>query len=133
MPVWIPKAAITVIHAELLAEHGGLQGTVDDNVLEATLARPQQLEHYSNPEATLPELAAAYGFGFARNHCFKDGNKRVALVAIDVFLQLNGYELTAPEADTVVTIEALAAGQMDESQLCEWIALNSQLLNPGML
>lgn len=130
MTVWIPKAAITAIHAELLAEHGGLQGSVDDNALEATLARPQQHEHYANPGATLSELAAAYGFGFARNHCFKDGNKRVALAAIDVFLQLNGYELIASEVDTVVTIEALAAGQMDESELCAWIVRNSQRLKP---
>ncbi|MCU7847240.1 MAG: type II toxin-antitoxin system death-on-curing family toxin [Candidatus Thiodiazotropha sp. (ex Lucinoma kastoroae)] len=128
MPVWIPKAAISTIYAELLAEHGGLPGPANDDALEATLARPQQRLHYSNTCASLPELAAAYGFGSAKNHCFKDGNKRVAMVAIDVFLQINGHELTASEPETVVKINALAAGQIDESQLCEWIALNSQPL-----
>jgi death-on-curing protein len=128
MPVWIPEAAIRAMHAELLQEHGGLDGPVDENVLGATLARPQQLEHYSNPEATLPQLAAAYGFGFAKNHCFSDGNKRIALVSVDVFLQLNGYELIASEADAAVTFQALAAGEFDESQLVEWVDRNMQVM-----
>ncbi|MGD8913378.1 MAG: type II toxin-antitoxin system death-on-curing family toxin [Candidatus Thiodiazotropha sp.] len=128
MPVWIPEAAIRAMHAELLQEHGGLDGPVDENALGATLARPQQLEHYSNPAATLPQLAAAYGFGFAKNHCFSDGNKRIALVAVDVFLQLNGYELVASEVDATVTFQALAAGEFDESQLVEWVDRNMQVM-----
>ncbi len=129
MPVWIPEAAIRAMHAELLQEHGGLDGPVDENALGATLARPQQLEHYSNPAATLPQLAAAYGFGFAKNHCFSDGNKRIALVAVDVFLQLNGYELVASEVDATVTFQALAAGEFDESQLVEWVDRNMQVMS----
>ncbi|MEJ2425911.1 MAG: type II toxin-antitoxin system death-on-curing family toxin [Candidatus Thiodiazotropha sp.] len=128
MPVWNPEAAIRAMHAELLQEHGGLDGPVDENALGATLARPHQLEHYSNPAATLPQLAAAYGFGFAKNHCFSDGNKRIALVAVDVFLQLNGYELVASEVDATVTFQALAAGEFDESQLVEWVDRNMQVM-----
>lgn len=128
MPVWIPEAAIRAMHAELLQEHGGLDGPVDENALGATLARPQQLEHYSNPAATLPQMAAAYAFGFAKNHCFSDGNKRIALVAVDVFLQLNGYELVASEVDATVTFQALAAGEFDESQLVEWVDSNMQVM-----
>jgi len=116
------------MHAELLLEHGGLDGQVDENALGATLARPQQLEHYSNPAATLPQLAAVYGFGFAKNHCFRDGNKRTALVAVDIFLQLNGYELVASEVDTTVTFQALAAGEFYESQLAEWVGRNMQVM-----
>ncbi|MCU7919815.1 MAG: type II toxin-antitoxin system death-on-curing family toxin [Candidatus Thiodiazotropha sp. (ex Epidulcina cf. delphinae)] len=131
MPVWIPEAAIRAMHAELLQEHGGLEGPVDEKALGATLARPQQLEHYSNPAATLPQLAAAYGFGFAKNHCFRDGNKRIALAAVDVFLQMNGYELIATEVDAVVTFQALAAGEFDDNQLAEWIARNMQAMDGG--
>ncbi|MCU7917992.1 MAG: type II toxin-antitoxin system death-on-curing family toxin [Candidatus Thiodiazotropha sp. (ex Epidulcina cf. delphinae)] len=119
------------MHAELLQEHGGLDGPVDENALGATLARPQQLDHYSNLAATLPQLAAAYGFGFAKNHCFRDGNKRIALAAVDVFLQMNGYELIATEVDAVVTFQALAAGEFDENQLAEWISRNTQALDGG--
>jgi death-on-curing protein len=127
MPVWIPEAAIRAMHAELVREHGGLFGKVNDDVLAATLARPKQLDHYANPAPSLFQLAAAYGFGFARNHCFSDGNKRIALAAIDVFLQINGYELTAPEPDAVVVMLALAAGEIDESELSSWIERHSGL------
>jgi death-on-curing protein len=125
VPRWIPEAAVRAIHAELLAEHGGLEGPVDEDMLGATLARPQQLNTYSNPPASLFQLAAAYGFGFAKNHCFKDGNKRISLAAIDVFLQLNGYELTAQETEAVIVIEGLAASDMSEHDLAQWIETNS--------
>lgn len=94
--------------------------------LGATLARPQQLATYSNPAPSLFQLAASYGYGFAKNHCFKDGNKRITLVAIDMFLELNGFELTAPEADAVFTIEALAADDISEDELANWIEANAQ-------
>lgn len=70
-------------------------------------------------------MAAAYGFAFPKSHCFPDGNKRLSLAIIDVFLQLNGRELTAGEADAVVTIRAVAAGDMSEAELAAWIAAHS--------
>ena len=126
MPVWIPEAAIRAMHAELIREHGGLSGKVTEDALAATLARPKQLEHYTDPAPSLSRFAAAYGFGLSKNHCFSDGNKRIALAAIDVFLQINGYELTAPEPNAVVVMLALAAGEMDESELSDWIERHSQ-------
>jgi death-on-curing protein len=129
MPRWIPEAAIRAIHAELLAEHGGLDGPVNEDMLGATLARPQHLDTYTSPAASLFQLAAAYGFGFAKNHCFKDGNKRISLAAMDVFLQMNGYELTAPEADAVIVIVALAAGDMSEDKLAHWLETNAAPLD----
>ncbi|MCP3665589.1 MAG: type II toxin-antitoxin system death-on-curing family toxin [Gammaproteobacteria bacterium] len=128
MPFWIPENVIRAIHAQLLQEHGGLDGPIDENALGATLGRPQQLDHCSNPAAILPQLAAAYGFGFAKNHCFRDGNKRVSLAAVDVFLQINGHELKATEEDVVITFQALAAGEIDERTFAEWIANNMHAL-----
>ena len=61
----------------------------------------------------------------SRSHCFPDGNKRVALAIIDVFLQLNGFELNASEADAASTILALAAGDLTEDELADWITANS--------
>ena len=126
MARWIPEGAIRLIHRELLGEHGGLDGLIDENMLGATLARPQHLEAYGKPPPSLFQLAAAYGFGFARNHCFKDGNKRIALAAIDVFLQLNGWELLAEEPSAVLTIVQLAAGTLSEAELAAWIEENAQ-------
>lgn len=78
--------------------------------------------HYGG--GNLAELAAAYGFGIARNHAFGDGNKRAALLAIVTFLGLNGVEFDVPEADAVVAIRSFAAGEMDEESLARWIADN---------
>ena len=126
----LPRSAIIAIHGELLAEHGGLPGTVNEDALESTLARPQQLETYGNPPPDIFQLASSYGFGFAKNYCFNDGNKRISLVAIDVFLMLNGYELNAEETNAAFTIESLAAGNISEEKLSQWIKENTCCLEP---
>lgn len=113
---------------ELLAEHGGLAGLRDEGLLESALARPRNLLAYGSP--SLSELAAAYGFGLARNHPFLDGNKRIALATMGVFLDVNGYELTAPQVEAVTVIMRLAAGELKESQLAAWIAANMRALEP---
>lgn len=75
---------------------------------------------------SLERLAAAYGYSLARNHCFADGNKRIALAVIDVFLQLNGRELTAEEVDAAEVIQSLAAGKLTEDELAAWISEHSR-------
>jgi death-on-curing protein len=70
-------------------------------------------------------MAAAYGFALARGHCFPDGNKRLSLAVIDIFLQLNGLALTADEAEAVVVIRAVAADELDEDELAAWISENA--------
>ncbi len=128
---WIPGEAIIAIHAELIKEHGGLPGPVDEQNLGSTLARPQNIHAYSENNPDLVALAAAYGYGFVRNHCFTDGNKRVALAAIDVFLQLNGFELAASEVEAVSIMLELAAGEMSEEDLTHWIRENQRPLTGG--
>jgi len=124
-PVWAPTNAVIAIQAELINEHGGLRGPPRIGELEAALARPKNLLAYAESPPSLAHLAAAYGFALARGHCFPDGNKRVALAIIDVFLQLNGAELTAAEPDAVSKIRSLAAGTLTEEELADWINANS--------
>ena len=121
-PIWVPLRAVVAIQGELIAEHGGLSGPPRQGDLEAALGRPVNLHAYSETPPSLPRLAAAYGFALARGHCFPDGNKRIALAILDVFLRLNGSELTADEMDAVDTIQSIAAGDITEEQLAEWIA-----------
>ena len=125
-PVWVPVRAVVAIQAELIAEHGGLSGPPRQGDLEAALRRPVNLHSHAESPPTLPRLAAAYGYALACGHCFPDGNKRVALAIIDVFLRMNGLELTADELDAAETIQSLAAGERTEEQLAEWIAANSR-------
>ena len=69
----------------------------------------------------MAELAASYGHGLATNHPFNDGNKRIAFVTMAVFLGLNGHEITAPEAEVVAVMLALAAGELGEEGLAAWL------------
>lgn len=124
----MPIEAVIAIQADLIAEHGGLAGPPRLNDLQAALARPKNQLAYSGEPPSLYSLAAAYGFALARGHCFPDGNKRVALALVDVFLQLNGLELTAPEEDAAATFLRLAAGELDEAELAGWIEDNTARL-----
>lgn len=73
-PIWIEEAVVIAIHRRQLAEHGGRDGIRDKGLLESALFRPKNQLAYSNP--TIFDLAAAYGYGIAKNHPFVDGNAK---------------------------------------------------------
>jgi death on curing protein len=108
---WLSREAIEMIHQEQLAEHGGLPGLKDENALEA-LARP--LHKHAYGEDDIIALAAAYIYGFARNHPFSDGNKRTAYLAGFTFLLINGLLIEATQEDVINFVLAIAAGEIDE-------------------
>jgi death-on-curing protein len=66
-------------------------------------------------------LAAAYGWGLATAHPYRDGNKRIAFLAMAVFAELNGYELEAPEEDVVHVMLAVAQRRCREKALAAWL------------
>lgn len=117
--VWLEEPVVLAIHDAQLAEHGGGVGVRDEGLLRSALARPLNLAAYNHPDVAA--LAAAYGFGLARNHPFVDGNKRTALVCVELFLVLNGYAFEATDAECVTTTLALAAGEMAEPELAAWV------------
>ncbi len=122
--VWIEHALIHAVHDEQLLEHGGGAGVRDTNLLESALARPEQLAHYGAPDVA--DLAASYGYGISRNHPFIDGNKRTAFVAVELFLALNGFDLLATDAECVVNMLNVSAGDIDEAAFGEWIRAHIQ-------
>lgn len=122
--VWIRREVIVAIHEMQLAEHGGLEGVRDAGLLDSALGRPLNLAAYETPDATA--LAAAYGWGISRNHPFIDGNKRTGFVAAELFLSLNGHELTATDADCVLTMLAVAAGDLTEDAFAAWLRQHAQ-------
>ena len=81
------------------------------------LSRPQNANHYSNQKPDVAELSAAYGFSLAKNHPFNDANKRTALIAMRLFLKLNGYDLAASAEDKYKTIIRVAASDISEDEL----------------
>lgn len=113
---------VLAIHQEQISEHGGQPGLRDEGLLESALARPVNKAAYKAAEAW--DLAAAYGYGMSRNHPFMDGNKRTSFVVMELFLMLNGYRLTADDADCVVTAMALSDGSLSEEALADWLRGN---------
>jgi death-on-curing protein len=122
--VYIDSRVVIAIHEEQLAEHGGGVGVRDPGLLESALARPANRAAYGDPDVA--GLAAAYAYCIARNHPFVDGNKRTAFVCAELFLTLNRWELLASDADCVLTMLALAAGEFDEAGYAAWLRAHAR-------
>jgi death on curing protein len=124
---WVLDSIVRAIHDAQLAEHGGIAGIRDEGLLASALARPHNLEAYGEG-VDAASLAASYAFGIARNHPFLDGNKRTAFVVMELFLNLNGWELNANDADCISTMQALASGDLSEKALATWLRKNIESL-----
>lgn len=125
-PIWLSVELIEAIHERQLVEHGGGSGVRDHGLLESALARPQQLYSYGGEQIDVIALAAPYAFGLSRNHPFIDGNKRTAAVACELFLELNGYQLVADDSDLYPGFISLAAGELSEEALLDWLRQNAR-------
>ena len=126
---WVDRAVLIAVHDMQLAEHGGAAGVRDETLLDSALGRPLNLAAYGEPDAAA--LAAAYGYGIARNHAFIDGNKRTALVAAELFLRLNGWRLEVDDADCVFTMLAVATGDITEDEFAAWLRAHASLRPKG--
>jgi death-on-curing protein len=124
-PRWLGRLAVDEAHFRQIRDHGGAHGVRDENALEAALARPRQRWHYQGGTG-LSELAATLAHGLAKDHPYIDGNKRIALVAMVAFLDRNGVELTASNAEALTVMLALAADEMSEGELATWIDTHSR-------
>jgi death on curing protein len=120
---WIAYETILIFHDAQIGEHGGAGGLRDEGGLRSAVARPENLEAYDDPD--IFNLAAAYARGITQNHPFVDGNKRTAFVVAVAFLDLNGHELSASEAEAAVVFIRLAAGEFSEAELAAWFRRNA--------
>ena len=123
--VWVLREVILALHGEQLTEHGGLEGIRDEGMFDSALARPQNLAA-CEAGAVAARLAASHTCGIAKNHPFVDGNKRAAFVTGELFLELNGFELTASDGDCVMTMLAVADGSLSEDALAAWYQENTK-------
>ena len=117
---WLTTRGLSAIHDDLIERYGGIHGMRDTGALESAVARPRQLASYGG-STTVPKLAAAYAWALLRNHPFVDGNKRVALAAIVIFLDLNGWDWTASEIEETAVILGAAAGEIKERAWIGWV------------
>jgi death-on-curing protein len=123
-PYWLSREECLALHEMMLSEYGGSGGLRDDNMLESALAKPRQLFAYGKP--TMSDLAASYVFGIVKNHPFIDGNKRTGFMLGAGFLERNGWEFHASEAEAAVRTLALAAGEMSGAEFAAWLKANSR-------
>jgi death-on-curing protein len=122
-PAWIDKRALLLTHQESLAQFGGAVGLRDEGLLDSALARP--INKYTSDGCNdLAVLAAAYGFELVRNRPFVDGNKRVAFLAVGVFLAINGQRLTANPIDAMGAVMSLSDESNEEERFSEWVRRN---------
>ncbi len=121
MTICLSRDLVLAIHDAQLAEHGGAMGLRDEGLLDSALARPRNLAAYGSPDVA--ELGAMYALGIARNHPFVDGNKRTAFVALETFLVLNGCAFTVGDAEAVVAMLSMAAGEMADDAFTAWVRL----------
>ena len=127
---FIPDDLVVSIHADLLQRYGGRPGLRDRNLLESALAQPKMTIDGKFVHKTLFEKTAAYGFHVCRNHPFIDGNKRVAFILMDIFLQKNGWEMVAPEEEVYSMMMDLASGKFSKAQLASWVKEHSAKGSP---
>ena len=125
-PIWLTRKILDAMHFDQIQKFGGQLGVRDEHLIESSLARPRQRLNYQ-PDSDIAALAASYGYGLAGNHGYVDGNKRIAFMAMYVFLFINGWELLAPEEEVVDIVLELAAGDLTESALAEWVKKNTIL------
>lgn len=112
-PIWVDASDALAIHEILLVRHGGATGVRDEGLLESALARPRQQFAYATPD--IVDMATAYTAGIVQNYPFVDGNKRTGFVVGVLFLEMNGFEFTASEAEAAQAVLELAAGSIDET------------------
>ena len=121
-PTWLTYEQVIAVHSLQLRRFGGAPGLRDEGMLRSALERPANKWHYE--QADMPELAAAYAFGLAKNHAFVDGNKRIAFMSMVIFLRKNGVRFSPDQAQATAMIMALATGEVSEESLARWIRNN---------
>jgi death on curing protein len=105
------------LHAELIRRFGGSAGLRDPGLLESALARPR-----SGYYQTLFEQAAALMQSLAMNHCFVDGNKRMAMGCAFIFLDWNGFEINVSgEVAEKFLLEKVIIGKADVAVISKWL------------
>jgi death-on-curing protein len=128
--IYLEVEEIVEIHAQMLDLFGGRPGFKDLGGVESAATRPRNKAHYEG--ADLLAQAAALYYGLAKNHGFTDGNKRVAVVATDAFLQLNGWEFVCPNAVVQAFTQGCDADGWTEEHVEAFVRANTAPVAPDL-
>lgn len=115
------REEILRVHTMLLELYGGAHGLRDEGLLLSALAQPEASFDGALLHVDFAEMAAAYGFHLAQNHPFVDGNKRIALAAMLVFLEINGHPLHVGQEELYAVMLGVAEGRVTKGELAGWV------------
>jgi death on curing protein len=114
-------AEILDLHERLLSTSGGARGVRDLAMLESSVAQPRATFDQQDLYPDIISKSAALCHGLILNHPFVDGNKRTGHAAMELFLILNGLQLSADVSDQERVILDLAAGKMSRHDFTAWV------------
>lgn len=123
---YLTVAEVLLLHARLIQRTGGSGGVRDVGLLESAVARPQATFEGEDLYPDLWSKAAALMQSLIQNHPFVDGNKRTALAATGIFLELNGYTLTASNAQALDFTRHVTRGEMSSQEMAAWLKAHSR-------
>jgi death-on-curing protein len=111
---------VIVLHAALIEETGGSHGLRDAGLLASAIARAENKVSY-DPESTVASVGASLSWGLIKNHAFIDGNKRIGLAALVVFLNANGFNLVCSVEEETAMVLRAAASEIGEAEWTAWV------------
>lgn len=109
------------LHSRIIQGSGGSFGIRDLNAVQSAIAQPRATFGGQDLYPTIADKASALGFSLIQNHSFVDGNKRIGHAAMETFLVLNGFEITAPVNEQEQIILTVASGNMERAEFAEWL------------
>ena len=112
---------ITTLHSMLISRSGGLNGIRDTNLLDLSVNSPYHTFGGQYLYPTIQTMAAHLAFSLIKNHPFLDGNKRIGIFTMMVFLEINGHPLTCTDDELETLGWGLADSSITESDLLKWI------------
>ena len=112
---------IITIHSMLIHKTGGLDGVRDENLLDSALKTPFQTFGGEELYPTIHKKAACLCYGLVSNHAFIDGNKRIGILAMLTFLEINDVEIKYTDEELVQLGLGAAAGKISQEMILNWI------------
>lgn len=122
---FLDKGTLLIFHEDQLRQYGGKSGIRDMGLLESALAQPEASFGGDYVHQDLFHMAAAYGYHICQNHPFFDGNKRTALIAMYMFLYVNGHRVVADKKSLFAVMMGVAQGQIDKDSLADFLRKES--------
>ncbi len=117
----LTKTQILKMHSLLIQETGGSDGVRDEGLLDSALNLPFQSFDGEDIYKTIQAKAARLGFSLINNHPFADGNKRIGILAMLVFLEINGIEIICTDEELVELGLGVADSSVSYKDLLNWI------------